>query len=86
VIDTGQTYGELRGVELIGSAEVVGEVPRSGETHVEALDGVERAFALKYTASIEKVHDGRHAWLKVKPEREFTWDFRKLATIQAGED
>src|SRR3954453_16971563 len=31
VIDTGHDYDELRGVEILGTATVVGEVPRTGE-------------------------------------------------------
>ena len=38
VVDAGEEYGELRGVELRGRVEVVGEVPRTGEP-VPELDG-----------------------------------------------
>src|SRR5580704_6575283 len=27
------------------------------------------------------VHDGRHAWLRVTPQKMVSWDFRKLATL-----
>lgn len=30
VVDTGEEYGQLRGVELSGTVEFVGEVPRTG--------------------------------------------------------
>src|SRR3954453_21476694 len=35
VVDTAEAYGELRGVELRGRVEVVGEVPRTGEPNPE---------------------------------------------------
>jgi hypothetical protein len=35
VIDAGEAYWELRGVELRGRVEVVGEVPRTGESNPE---------------------------------------------------
>src|SRR4051794_31051173 len=41
VVDDGHEYGELRGVELSGRAECVGEAPRTGEACAE-LDAPER--------------------------------------------
>jgi hypothetical protein len=76
VIDAGEDYGELRGVELRGRVEVVGEVPRTGEP-VPELDGPEQAFADKYSGGTI-VRDGRHAWLRLVPEKITSWDFRKI--------
>jgi hypothetical protein len=76
VVDAGEAYGELRGVELRGKVEVVGEVPRTGEP-VPELDGPEQAFADRYTGGTV-VRDGRHAWLCLVPEKITSWDFRKL--------
>jgi PPOX class probable F420-dependent enzyme len=80
VVDAGEDYMELRGVEIRGRAEVVGEVPRTGEPVAE-LEEPERLNADKYTGG-EVVHDGRHAWLRVVPDKIVSWDFRKLATIK----
>ncbi|HXV94357.1 MAG TPA: pyridoxamine 5'-phosphate oxidase family protein [Pseudonocardia sp.] len=79
VVDTGEEYGELRGVELRGRVEVVGEVPRTGEP-VPELEGPEQAFADKYTGGTV-VHDGRHGWLRMVPEKITSWDFRKIAGL-----
>jgi hypothetical protein len=76
VVDAGEDYAELRGVELRGTVEVVGEVPRTGEP-VPELDGPEQAFADRYTGGTV-VRDGRHAWLRLVPEKTTSWDFRKL--------
>ena len=76
VVDAGEAYGELHGVELRGRVEVVGEVPRTGEP-VPDLDGPEQAFADRYTDGAI-VRDGRHAWLRLVPEKITSWDFRKL--------
>jgi hypothetical protein len=76
VVDTGEQYQELRGVELRGRVEVVGEVPRTGEP-VPELEGPEQAFADRYTGGT-MYHDGRHAWLKLVPEKITSWDFRKI--------
>jgi Pyridoxamine 5'-phosphate oxidase len=75
IVDAGVEFTELRGVELRGVAEVVGEVPRTGEP-VAALETPERIFADKYAGG-QMHHDGRHAWLRLTPEKIVSWDFRK---------
>ncbi|WP_345378734.1 pyridoxamine 5'-phosphate oxidase family protein [Pseudonocardia yuanmonensis] len=76
VVDSGEDYDQLRGVELRGRVEPVGEIPRTGEANPE-LERVEQAFADKYTSG-HVVIDGRHAWLRLVPEKISSWDFRKL--------
>jgi len=78
VVDAGDDFMELRGVELRGAAEPVGEAPRTGEP-VPELDGAEQLFADKYAGG-QIFHDGRHAWLKIVPDKIVSWDFRKLAS------
>lgn len=77
VVDAGEEYGELCGVELSGTVEVVGEVPRTGEPNPELVE-VERLFARKNFGLDEMPHDGRHAWLRLTPDAIASWDFRKL--------
>jgi hypothetical protein len=81
VVDAGEDYRELRGVELRGSVVPVGEVPRTGEPCPEldgtGLDGPEQAFADRYSGGVVG-HDGRHAWLRLTPEKITSWDFRKI--------
>jgi nitroimidazol reductase NimA-like FMN-containing flavoprotein (pyridoxamine 5'-phosphate oxidase superfamily) len=76
VVDAGHDFMELRGVEIRGTAEAVGEVPRTGEPVAE-LDEPERIFAAKY-ADGRMRHDGRHAWLRITPHKVVSWDFRKM--------
>ncbi|MFL3866800.1 pyridoxamine 5'-phosphate oxidase family protein [Streptomyces griseobrunneus] len=80
VVDDGEAYDELRGVELAGTAEFVGEAPRTGEPCPE-LDVPERLFPAKYFGMTEMPHDGRHAWLRLTPSTVTSWDFRKLADL-----
>ncbi|GHB87455.1 pyridoxamine 5'-phosphate oxidase [Streptomyces umbrinus] len=80
VVDTGEEYGDLRGVELSGTVEFIGEAPRTGEPHPE-LDSVERLFARKNFGLTEMPHDGRHAWMRLTPKATASWDFRKLAAL-----
>ncbi len=77
VVDGGHDFVELRGVELHGSAEIVGPVPRTGEEAVAELDEPERLFASKYTGTETMHYDGRHAWLRILPTKVNSWDFRK---------
>ena len=77
VDDGGADFGRLRGVELTGDVEVVGEVPRKGGD-VAALAGPERLFADKYMGGGDFRYDGRHGWLRLVPGAVVSWDFAKL--------
>jgi hypothetical protein len=78
VIDDGEAYTELRGVEIRGEVVPVGEIPRTGAEEVPALTPVEAAFARKYAEGADFGYDGRHAWLRLDPAKLVSWDFRKL--------
>jgi len=74
-IDTGTAYGELRGAVLYGRFE--------DATDEEALENVKAAFAEKYwkTGTVPDLKS--HIWLRMRPDRVASWDFRK---IPAGRD
>jgi hypothetical protein len=80
VVDAGVGYAELRGVELSGEVVPVGDVPRT-DTADPRLAEPERLFAGKYTGGTSVPPDGRHAWLRLTPEKLVSWDFRKLAGL-----
>jgi general stress protein 26 len=75
-VDGGEGYFELRGAELMGRVEVVGDVPR---TDVPSPDTAapEQLWADKYSRGTF-VPDGKHAWLRLVPDKIVSWDFRKL--------
>src|SRR3984957_2457445 len=81
LVDAGEEYAELRGVELRGRVEIVGEVPRTGLPEPR-LDEPERLFARKYAGGDVMDHDGRHAWLRLAPDKIASWDFRILYQAQ----
>ena len=81
VVDAGIDYDELRGVELGGTVEVVGEEPRTGEPVAE-LEEPERLMAAKYHGGGELPHDRRHVWLRLVPGRVVSWDFRKISSLR----
>jgi PPOX class probable F420-dependent enzyme len=78
VVDAGVEFSELRGVEVSGTAHVVGEVPRQGEPEPALLEP-ERLFGARYSRTGEFAVDGRHAWLRIDVEKLVSWDFRKAA-------
>ena len=81
MVDAGEDYFELRGVEISGTAEAVGEVPRTGEANGD-LEVPEQLFGDKYGGGLF-VPDGRHAWMRVVPTKIVSWDFRKIAGLSA---
>jgi hypothetical protein len=82
LVDAGEDYAELRGVELRGRVEIVGEAPRTGLPEPQ-LDEPERLFARKYFGGDVMHHDGRHGWLRLVPDKVTSWDFRLLQAGQA---
>ncbi|MFF3557534.1 pyridoxamine 5'-phosphate oxidase family protein [Streptomyces tsukubensis] len=76
LVDAGEEYGELRGVELSGTVVPVGESPRTGEPCAK-LREPEKLFARKNFGLDAMPHDGRHAWLRLTPDAVVSWDFRK---------
>lgn len=77
VDEGGADFLRLRGVELRGSVQIVGEVPRRGEP-LDDLRGPERLFADKYANGGDFQYDGRHGWLRLSVEKVVSWDFAKL--------
>ena len=77
VVDAGTDYAELRGVEISGTATVVGDAPRPTDAAPDPrLEEAERLFAAKYTGG-RFANDGRHGWLRIEPDKITSWDFRK---------
>ncbi|HEX9504494.1 MAG TPA: pyridoxamine 5'-phosphate oxidase family protein [Acidimicrobiia bacterium] len=78
LVEAGEEYFELRGVEMTGQVEQVGDVPRTATDDPDLVE-IERLFAAKYQRGLpEMFHDGRHAWLRLTPSKITSWDFRKI--------
>ncbi|MCM3882684.1 pyridoxamine 5'-phosphate oxidase family protein [Frankia sp. R82] len=80
VVDGGTAFHELHGVELRGRFEAVGPAPRTDAQDAPELADPERLFAAKYGGRPDgsMFHDGRHAWLRLTPEKVASWDHRKI--------
>jgi nitroimidazol reductase NimA-like FMN-containing flavoprotein (pyridoxamine 5'-phosphate oxidase superfamily) len=69
-VDTGVEYQELRGAVLYGRFEAADEDP--------GLEPVKAEFAEKYWG-LDAIPDLKsHEWLRLRPERTVSWDFRKI--------
>ena len=77
IVDDGHDFGELRGIEIVGRAEVIGEVPRRGEPETQLVEP-ERLFAEKYSDGTFR-YDGGHAWMHIVPEKIVSWDLGKMS-------
>lgn len=77
LVDTGDAFTDLRGVEIRGQVESIGDAPRT-DTPDPDLEVPERLFAGKYAGRDKMQHDGRHAWLRLTPTKITSWDFRKM--------
>ncbi len=76
IVDDGVEFFDLRGVELLGKVEQVGTVPRGNEPD-PAVELPERLFGEKYAGGTF-VADGRHAWVRLVPDKIVSWDFTKI--------
>src|SRR5271169_5667630 len=76
LVDAGEGYFELEGVELLGRVERVGTAPRVAEPDPD-VEQAERLFGEKYSGG-HFIPDGLHAWVRLVPEKIVSWDFRKI--------
>lgn len=78
LIEDGDTYEELRGVELVGHAEIVEEPERIFELGISV---VERTTGQTYTEEMKPAVEmmiNKRVAVKIHVERYVSWDHRKL--------
>lgn len=78
LVDAGETYGDLKGAELLGDIEIVGDGVDT--SHVTPL------FSEKYMNGSAYAQDKYHAWVRLKPVKVVSWDFTKLPTERQKRD
>lgn len=71
-VDAGVEYGELRGVVLYGSFEAADDAA--------GIDDIRAEFGRKYWHGIDVPALRSHRWMKMRPDRVVSWDFRKIPT------
>ena len=81
LIEDGETYEELRGVELVGRAEIVEEPDRIWELGVSVFDRYQAPYTEEMRPFVEAMLNKRVV-VKLHVDRVVSWDHRKLR--QAG--
>lgn len=77
LVDAGSAYGELRGVELVGEAEIVEERSRLEELAVDV--GRRQGAAEPEPEAIDELLHKRVGIRMARVDRVVSWDHRKLA-------
>jgi PPOX class probable F420-dependent enzyme len=81
--EAGQTYPELRGVEVVGSAEIVEDDDRMWEAGVSVFERHNGPYTEAMRPAVEAMLYKRVV-IKVHPVRIVSWDHRKLGLGPAG--
>jgi PPOX class probable F420-dependent enzyme len=77
LIETGETYEQLRGVSLIGAGEIVDDPERLFEVGVSMYSRYFAPYTEEAKPAVEALMRKRVA-IRVKPRRVISWDHRKL--------
>jgi hypothetical protein len=77
-VDVGESAAEFRGLEIVGTVEPVGPVPRAETSHPD-LAVPEGIWDGKNPGGFHI--DGRHAWVRIVPETIVSWDLARLGEI-----
>jgi PPOX class probable F420-dependent enzyme len=78
MIEDGKTYEELRGVELVGQAEIVEEPERLWELGVSVFERHQGPYTEEMRPFVEVMLNKRVV-IKVNVDRVVSWDHRKMA-------
>jgi PPOX class probable F420-dependent enzyme len=78
LVEAGERYQELRGVELVGRAEIVEDPDRLWEVGVSVYDRYVEPYGEAARPAVEAMLNKRVA-IVLQVERTVSWDHRKLA-------
>ena len=77
MVEDGKTYEELRGVELVGTAEIVDDPDRMFELGISVFERYQGPYSEEMKPFVEIMLNKRVV-VKVKVDRVVSWDHRKL--------
>ena len=83
MFEAGTRYEELRGVELVGQAEIVDEPERLWELGVSVFERHQGPYTEEMKPFVEVMLNNRVA-VKLHVERTVSWDHRKLGLPSTG--
>jgi PPOX class probable F420-dependent enzyme len=78
LVEDGDTYDELRGVELVGRAEIVEDPDRIWELGVSVFERYQAPYTEEMRPFVEVMLNKRVV-VKLELDRVVSWDHRKLA-------
>jgi len=84
LVEEGTTYDQLRGVEIVGRAEIIDDPDRMFELGISVF---ERHNDVQYTPEMKPFVDqmlNKRVVVKIVPERYVSWDHRKLGLPSMG--
>jgi PPOX class probable F420-dependent enzyme len=77
LMEAGEAYTELRGLELVGQAEIVEDPEKIFELGVSVFSRYHQPYTEALRADVERTLNKRVA-IKLRVERTVSWDHRKL--------
>ena len=77
MVETGDTYEELRGVELVGEAEIIDDPDRLFQIGISVWERYQGPYTEESKPFVEMMLNKR-VGIKVNVERVVSWDHRKL--------
>jgi PPOX class probable F420-dependent enzyme len=77
MVEDGETYEELRGVELVGTAEVIDDPDRMFELGISVFERYQGTYTEEMKPFVEVMLNKRVV-VKVAVDRVVSWDHRKL--------
>jgi PPOX class probable F420-dependent enzyme len=77
LVETGESYEQLRGVSLIGTGEIIEDRDRLWDVAVSLFSRYYQPYTEEMRAFVEALMSKRVA-VKVHPKRVVSWDHRKL--------
>ena len=83
LIEEGMAYEELRGVSIVGTAEIIEDRDRLWEVGVSVFSRYNAPYTEEMAPFVEALINKRVA-IKVHPKRTVTWDHRKLSLPSTG--
>jgi len=83
LVEDGDAYEELRGVELVGAAEVLHDPDQLWELGVSMYERYFGPYTEQARPAVEAMLNKRVA-VRMRAERVVSWDHRKIAQAQRG--
>lgn len=83
LVETGESYEELQGVELVGAAEIVDDSAQLWQLGVSMYERYFGPYTEDARSAVEAMLHNRVA-VKLKTERTVSWDHRKIEQASQG--